>query len=162
MTESRLDRMVTELRDYAGELETELKRVRRALAALDETEPADSQRPETSTINLVMQVFRDNPDRVLTATETHALMEDRGWVSESKDPINVVRTALARLAASDELERVEGRGRYRLADTVDDDDKPNSEPTADDYGSDPWASPPPPQPPAATPMRNFDDDEPPF
>lgn len=159
--ESRLDSMIADLREYADWLATESERVRRALAALDpEHEEA------ASTIDQVYEVFQGNPDEVMTAAEVYDAMRETGWKSLAKDPVNVVRTALARLAQDGKLERLEqGRGRYRLPPAktpvmapptpvkVRTDSSNSSDPFSDD---DPWGSPPKPS------DKNPFADEPPF
>jgi hypothetical protein len=117
--------VVGNLRDYRKHLLAELKRVEtalRAFNALDEgvggaatVRVRTAPRPGASgTFDLLRAVFQDDPTGVIDADEAVARITQRGWQSEAGNPLNAVRTALARMVTWDELER-EGRGKYRLA-----------------------------------------------
>ncbi|MFL6139929.1 MAG: hypothetical protein ACJ74O_19310 [Frankiaceae bacterium] len=130
--------VVTSLKSYRDELREELSKVETALAALDALDGptgqvhhqragADSAPAESSssaavtrrggsasgTFDLLRAIFQDKPDLVLDAATAHTELQNRGWKSDAEDPVNAIRTALARLEQWDELTRV-GRGKYRL------------------------------------------------
>lgn len=156
MAESRLDRMVTELREYAEELEEELRRVRRALIALDADEPEEES--SASTLDILFEVFRDYPGKILTAQEATQFMRKAGWITDSKDPVNAVRAAIGRLVERGDVERVEGkRGVFRLKHATHPQAEGNPTPPDPRQGDDPWGSAPPTLVATAS-----DDDEPPF
>ncbi|MCZ4277383.1 MULTISPECIES: hypothetical protein [Nocardiaceae] len=113
----RLDEIEEQLREYARWLQVELRKTEKAIGALaenDEDEEEDSQ----SLSNLVLQILREAKGHVMTIPEVHAEARRRGWSTDSKDPVNVVRAALARLNKSGELERPDSkRGAYRIRDS---------------------------------------------
>jgi hypothetical protein len=137
---SRVDTWIEELREYDRFLDAEKARIRLLLNA------ADGVESRTNTTEILQEMFQDSPDVEYTATEAEAELRKRGWVTESTDPVNAVRAALARLKNSGEIESV-GRGTFRL---VPEDPSPSKE-----Y-DDPWASMPPVRAAPAV------DDEPPF
>jgi hypothetical protein len=57
------------------------------------------------------RLMRGRPGQVLDSKSAYALLETEGWRSTSDDPVNVVRSALAALAASGEVVK-QGRGKY--------------------------------------------------
>jgi hypothetical protein len=63
---------------------------------------------------VLLELFQDDPDVEYGAADAEAAIRKRGWVTESNEPVNAVRTALARLKNSNDLETT-GRGRFRLA-----------------------------------------------
>lgn len=136
---SQVEQWITDMRVYEGFLNSELRRVRQMLNA------ADGVESRTNTTEILQEMFQDNPLVEYTAAEAEAELRKRGWVTESNDPVNAVRAALARLKNSGEIESV-GRGTFRL---VPEDPAPS---TYDD----PWGSAPPVR---HTPAA---DDEPPF
>jgi hypothetical protein len=138
---SKVEQWVTEMREYETFLDSELRRVRRLINA------ADGVESRTNTTEILQEMFQDNPGTEYTAAEAEQEMRKRGWVTDSGDPVNAVRAALARLKNLGEIESV-GRGRFRLTDDTPPWEEPS--PPLDD----PWGSPPPPTPSV--------DDEPPF
>ena len=137
---SRVDTWIEELREYDKFLDAEKARIRLLLNA------ADGAESRTNTTEILQEIFQDNPDVEYTATEAEAELRRRGWVTESTDPVNAVRAALARLKNSGEIESV-GRGTFRLV--------PEEQPSSGGY-DDPWGSAPPIRTAPAA------DDEPPF
>ena len=142
--------MIADLREYDAYLDAEKARIRPLLNAINGVET------RTNTTEILQEMFQDNPFVEYTATEAEAELRERGWDTDSADPVNAVRAALARLKNSGEIESV-GRGKFmaiRDAEIV-------SEPADDAWGSkapddDPWGSAPPAgSGPAA-------DDKPPF
>jgi hypothetical protein len=139
VTESRLDRLIDEMKEYWDWLENERDRVRAALNALG-VPVGDT----TSTSEAALAVFRSRPTEVLTAAEVTAYMEQAGWTTGSKDKINVVRTALARLATEGKLQRADGRGRYQSTPVAFSDGSPvRADNESQDSDEDPWESAPP-------------------
>ena len=61
--------------------------------------------------NLLRRLMHERPGVELDSKAAHALLIEEGWESTSKDPINVVRSALAVLASLGDIAK-RGRGRY--------------------------------------------------
>jgi hypothetical protein len=129
-TSSKVDQFIAEMREYEKHLESEMRRVRQLLNA------ADGVETRTNTTEVLLEMFQEFPGREFTAPDAEKELRRRGWITESGDPVNAVRAALARLKNSNEIEQV-GRGMYRLAEEA----------------KDPWES---------TPPGAAYDDEPPF
>ncbi len=131
---SRVDEWLTEMRTYEEHLVTELRRVRHLLQAADNP---DARAGSSNTTEMVLDLFKENPQDSFTAAEVESEIRSRGWVTDSNDPVNAVRAALNRLKNNNEIELVSsGRGRYTL------------------LVNDPWG----PAPESSGPV----DDEPPF
>ena len=131
------------MREYETFLDSELRSVRQLLNT------ADGVETRTNTTEILQEMFQENPGVTYTAAEAESEIRSRGWTTESGDPVNAVRAALARMKSSGEIESV-GRGTFRLVVGTPDDpwgDPPEPE--------DPWAAAPASVGPAA-------DDEPPF
>ena len=112
MPESRVDAIVEELREYKRWLASETRRVERALNALSDEEDEDTR----STNEMLLDAFKSTR-RPMTIPEAHMHLKKAGWTTDSKDPANVIRAALARMAANGELQRTsDKRGVYILAD----------------------------------------------
>jgi hypothetical protein len=60
---------------------------------------------------ILRRLMHERPGRELDSKLAYALLLEEGWESRSKDPVNVVRTALAALAGLGEIAK-RGRGRY--------------------------------------------------
>lgn len=133
---SRVEQWLTDMREYEKFLDSEKVRVRQLLNA------ADGIESRTNTTEILLELFQDNPAVEFSAADAERELRKRGWVTESGDPVNAVRAALARLKNNGEIETA-GRGSYRLF----------MEPPAP--LDDPWG----PAPPSTGPA---DDDEPPF
>lgn len=144
---SRVDQMLSDMREYEKHLDSELRRVRRILHA------ADGVEVRTNTTEMLLELFQENPGDSFTAAEAEEEIRQRGWMTESADPVNAVRAALTRLKNNNEIESV-GRGRFQLREE------------SSESSYDPWSSDPPVprqkstlQPATAVPHA---DDEPPF
>ena len=59
-----------------------------------------------------MKLLADDPEKQWDARDLHDAMRAEGWDPQSGDPVNGVRTALARLADRKEIRRV-GNGLYQ-------------------------------------------------
>lgn len=72
-----------------------------------ETRTAREDGPQAT----LRRLMHDRPALELDSKSAHALLQDQGWSTSSKDPVNVVRSALAVLAGAGEITRL-GRGKY--------------------------------------------------
>ncbi|AWK76437.1 hypothetical protein CBI38_34085 (plasmid) [Rhodococcus oxybenzonivorans] len=107
-----MDAIVEELREYKRWLTSETRRVERALSALSDEEDEDTR----STNEMLLDAFKSNR-KPMTIQDAHLHLRKSGWTTDSKDPANVIRAALARMAANGELRRTsDKRGVYVLAD----------------------------------------------
>lgn len=177
MHESKVDEIIEELRDYKRWLASEDRRVTRALNALSDHD--DEENPSTN--EMLLDAFR-RVDKPMTIQEAYLHVKKAGWTTESKDPTNVIRAALARMAANGELRRIsDKRGVYALVsdDPFEDPSPPksksalkasfdNSWPPKEDQ-EDPWSSPPEPKAFGGPtpgrfvrPAKPAEEDEPPF
>lgn len=139
---SRAEKLIADLREYDTYLDAEKARIRPLLNAINGVET------RTNTTEILQEMFLDNPTVEYTAADAEAELRQRGWDTDSADPVNAVRAALARLKNSGEIQSA-GRGRF-MAAQPDDEAPPWSSSVPND---DPWGSAPP-----ALPA----DDEPPF
>ncbi|MFC4126235.1 hypothetical protein [Nocardia rhizosphaerae] len=133
MPESKVDAIVEELREYQRWLASETRRVDRALRALSDDDDDESR----STNEMLLDAFL-KAKRPLSIQDALAMVRKAGWTTDSKDPANVIRAALARMASNGELRRVsDKRGIYALpSDDPFADEPPDS--TFDD--APPWES----------------------
>ena len=129
-----LDEWISGLRDYRAKLAGELARVDRALAALADDKPNASSgntsatqtnrsAGETSpvsaskTYETLRAIMERHAGQTYTAEEAHEALLAEGWETDASDPINALRTALARMAKRGEISRV-GRGSYAYATPI--------------------------------------------
>lgn len=127
MPESKIDEIVADLRAYEAWLGVEMKRVGRALKALAEDDVDSSAAPSTSA--MLLEVFQKHGP-TLSISEAYHLVRRAGWSTDSKDPMNVIRAAMARMVSTDELVRTDQRGKYALASYADG----GSDADGDDFG----------------------------
>lgn len=118
-TRDRLDEIEEQLREYARWLQVELRKTERAINALAATDD-DEDDGGQSLSDLVLHILREANGRIMTIQDVYSEARRRGWDSESKDPVNVVRAALARLTQSGELLRSDKRGTYRIRESTPD------------------------------------------
>lgn len=146
---SRAEKMIADLREYDAYLDTEKARIRPLLNAINGVET------RTNTTEILQEMFLDNPFVEYTASEAEAELRERGWDTDSADPVNAVRAALARLKNSGEIQSV-GRGKF-LAAPGPEDNAPADDPWESKAPEDdPWGSAP------AASSKPAVDDEPPF
>lgn len=125
-----IDRQIKSLRERKSEIDTTisvLQALEKKLATAEQGDSVgrvDQPVPEEPSGELVpAHPGRDGPQSVLRrlmhkrpgveldSKSAHALLVEEGWESRSKDPVNVVRSALAVLASQGEIAK-RGRGRY--------------------------------------------------
>lgn len=82
------------------------------LAELQSEPRAETRTPRDLGPQVTLQrLLHDRPGEEFDSALAHALLVQEGWSTTSKDPVNVVRTALAALASAGEITR-SGRGKY--------------------------------------------------
>lgn len=136
MPESRVDAIVEELRVYQRWLASEVRRVERALHALSD----DDDEETLSTNEMLLEAFKRS-GKPMSIQDAYLRLRKAGWTTESKDPTNVIRAALARMAANGELRRLsDKRGVYALAsdDPFEDLNPPESADELNADTNDPW------------------------
>jgi len=69
--------------------------------------PLDESRPRGA--EAVRVILQETPNEWHPVSELVATLRDRGWLPDSENPANAVRTALQRLVASEESDIVKGK-----------------------------------------------------
>ncbi len=105
-----------------------------------------------STTAKVQKIVLDNPDRIWDAEGVLEALTTAGDAPTAKDPVNAIRTALARLAKRDEIERV-GTGEYRAPTPGRSPEPDKGEPNADDDAWDTGNAEEPPEPAGGGPLQ---------
>lgn len=95
------------IRDAIAAYEADVAVLRQALEVLERrgstrTSPTPPTRSKQGSRNqMIVDLLNADPSRHWTAPEIHDALVEQGWQSEARNPMNGVRTSLARLASPD-------------------------------------------------------------
>lgn len=99
MTHQQLDSAITHLRRHRAALVEELERVDRALTELG-AHPSDADVRKATGAKLMLLDYFDNcrAESDVTVEDAVEALHQRGWITWSKDPRNVVASTLGQMA----------------------------------------------------------------